>query len=161
MHLAKLRFTSPSSAKPETTLWPKRKSSSCYLQSWSKKRSLSPTWKRWFLHPVFLKNWHVIPLCLCRNRSTRGLKLKETISGTSWEENLPPLLTRLQKKGQIFLIRCAFCRITKISIFTLLPECLQLAEMRLKLAEAKSELETTEKQWKYQAEEEAERIHSK
>ena len=49
----------------------------------------------------------------------------------------------------------------KISILTLLPKCLQLAEMRLKLAEAKSELETTEKQWKYQAEEEAERIHSK
>ena len=37
----------------------------------------------------------------------------------------------------------------------------QLSEMRLKLAEAKSELETSEKQWKCQAEEEAEKIHSK
>ena len=47
------------------------------------------------------------------------------------------------------------------NFYLIFPECSQLAEMRLKLAEAKSELETTEKQWKYQAEEEAERIHSK
>ena len=37
----------------------------------------------------------------------------------------------------------------------------QLSEMRLKLAETKSALETSEKQWKLQAEEEAEKIHSK
>ena len=37
----------------------------------------------------------------------------------------------------------------------------QLSDMRLKLAEANSEKESAEKRWRCQAEEEAERIHSK
>ena len=37
----------------------------------------------------------------------------------------------------------------------------QLSDMRLKLAESHSEQESCEKRWRCQAEEEAERIHSK
>ena len=37
----------------------------------------------------------------------------------------------------------------------------QLSDMRLKLAEAQSEQESSEKRWRCRAEEEAERIHSK
>ena len=37
----------------------------------------------------------------------------------------------------------------------------QLSDMRLKLAEAHSEQESSEKRWRCQAEEEAERIHAK
>ena len=37
----------------------------------------------------------------------------------------------------------------------------QLSDMRLKLAEIQSEKETVERRWRLQAEEEAEKIHSK
>ena len=37
----------------------------------------------------------------------------------------------------------------------------QLSDMRLKLAESHSEQEASEKRWRCQAEEEAERIHAK